>query len=138
MDTDIHRSTPIPATVTISSDNEPVETRGFFCELVGGFVLEFGIGGDKYTITHMGEETTFECVGVQAYSIVLRKEVYRSMLKTPFGDLPFSVRDSAFSAVTTDDAISLDIGYVLSIDGAADDVRKIRIAARFIKSGEEK
>lgn len=132
MDTDIHRSTRKKATITLSSDCEPVETDGTFDVLDDGFILEFGIGGDKYAITHTAEKTVFECDGAQKYSFVLCGGIYRSKLETPFGELGFSVVDGSRNATVTDDGVNLDLSYTLAIDGAADDVRKVGIAARFI------
>ncbi len=138
MDTDIHRSTHTKATITLSSDCEPVDTDGAFSVRDDGFVLEFGIGGDKYVITHTAEKTVFECVGMQTYSFVLSDEEYRSTIKTPFGELGFSVKNGSRRATVSDEGLNMDLGYTLAIDGAAEEARKVGIAARFNKSGEKK
>ena len=83
---------PRPITLEITSDIEPVKCSGTYRVTVGGFILDFDMGEDKYTIDHAAERTVFCCTGKnQSYTLTLADEETRMRLDTVFGAVEYSV-----------------------------------------------
>ena len=109
---------PRPITIEISSDTEPVKCGGTYRRTVGGFVLEFDTGEDRYTVDHAAERTVFCCAGKhQSYTLTLAPYDTDMRIDTVFGSIDYKVKTHARKAELSDAGVGMELDYTLLADG---------------------
>lgn len=121
----------IPVTVTVATETEPTTTDGVYTKTADGFILQFEIGTDKFSVTHSEKQTEVKAEGVMSYDITLCDENTSTVLATPFGMVKFNVKTEMRHVCITERIIRLLLSYVLSADGVGDMMRKVDITVNF-------
>ena len=123
---------PRPITLEITSDIEPVKCSGTYRVTVGGFILAFDMGEDKYTVDHAAERTVFCCAGKnQSYTLTLADEETRMRLDTVFGAVEYAVRTCASEAEYSDAGLRMNLNYTLLSGGEVAAERSIILRGIF-------
>lgn len=119
---------PRPIDIEISSDTEPVKCIGAYRAAPQGFVLEFDIGQDRYTVEHTDARTVFCCVGKnQSYTLTLCDKETQMRLDTVYGALDYAVVTETRKVEYADNGINMELGYNLIADGEVVAARNIRL-----------
>lgn len=128
MDSSVPRSKP--ATITVASDQEPVETRGTYAPTSDGFALEFCLGKDKFVIEHTDAHTKVSAVGELSYCLTVGEDS-DMLVRTPFGTMRFFVRSLMRNVDVTDDGVNIFIKYIMSSEATGEQERAVSVSARF-------
>ena len=121
----------IPVTVTVATETEPTTVTGVYTKTDDGFILQFSIGTDKFTVMHDDKRTEVKAEGVMSYDIVLGEDNTTTTLATPFGLVKFNVKPEMRHVCVTERIIRMLLSYVLSADGVGDMMRKVDITVNF-------
>lgn len=121
----------IPVTVTVATETEPTSADGVYTKTADGFILQFSIGTDKFSVTHGEKQTEVKADGVMSYDIVLGDDATNTTLATPFGLVKFNVKTEMRHVCVTERIIRMLLSYVLSADGVGDMMRKVDITVNF-------
>ena len=121
----------IPVTVTVATETEPTTVSGVYTKTDDGFILQFSIGTDKFTVMHDDKQTEVKAEGVMSYDIVLGDDNTTTTLATPFGLVKFNVKPEMRHVCVTERIIRMLLSYVLSADGVGDMMRKVDITVNF-------
>lgn len=121
----------IPVTVTVATETEPTSVNGVYTKTDDGFILQFEIGTDKFSVTHGEKQTEVKADGVMSYDITLCDAGTTTTLATPFGMVKFNVKTEMRHVSVTERIIRMLLSYVLSADGVGDMMRKVDITVEF-------
>lgn len=128
---DNHRSSKVPIRLSVASELEPVECSGSYCALSDGFVIEFALGTDNYTIAHTIRSTRLSAKGLLSYDIDFCDKKTESKIVAPFGSLNITVVPLERRVDAADDTVSVFLRYTLVTNGAPVE-RKVDVTARFL------
>ena len=117
--------------VKVASEQEPVDCTGSFTEQSDGFVLEFNIHNDAFTVEHKKAFTAVRAKGMMNYDIVLNDAVNFTLLDTPFGQMRFEVKTLKREVVKTDSAVFISLRYVMTNAAVEQLHRAVEITAAF-------
>ncbi len=129
---DNSRSSKIPIEATVASDGEPLVLSGGFVPRADGFVLDFAIGEDKYTVDHSKLRTRLCASGLLSYTVEFSDERAESVLETPFGGMNVTVVTESRVVEVNGDGVEIALKYSLEASGEVID-RAVKISARFVK-----
>ncbi|MDE6201435.1 MAG: hypothetical protein K2M47_06135 [Clostridiales bacterium] len=117
----------MPVTVTVATETEPTTVDGVYTKTDDGFVLQFEIGTDKFSIAHGEKQTEVKAEGVMSYDITLCDDNTSTVLATPFGMVKFNVKTEMRHVCITERIVRMLLSYVLSADGVGDMMRKVDV-----------
>lgn len=120
----------IPVKVTVATETEPTVVDGVYSATADGFILEFSIGTDKFTVAHGADKTTVRAAGLMTYDITLCDDTTNTVLATPFGMVNFAVKTELRRVENSEDGIHVMLCYVLSADGVGDMARSVDITIK--------
>lgn len=120
-----------PVAITVASEQEPIEVSGVYAEHDGGFVLEFSIERDRFTIDHSPSTTRIAAVGGLSYDISLSEKESSTLLSTPYGNIRFAVTPVLRDVVTSNDGLAIVLEYVLTSADGEKIKRSVDIKVRF-------
>lgn len=128
--TDKHRSSAVA--VTVASDIEPVKCEGTLTRNEGGFVLEFSIRQDRFTIDHNNERTRISVCGGMSYDICLSDENSSTLLGTPYGKIRFDVLTIERDVKDYGHGVRILLRYILKSGESGEIERAVDVFARVL------
>lgn len=117
--------------VRVASEQEPVECAGKFTEKLGGFILEFCVHNDRFTVEHSREATAIRAKGLMNYDIVLNDAVTFALLNTPYGVMKFEVKTLKREVVKLNDKLDISLQYVMKNAAAGELDRAVDVTVLF-------